>query len=145
MATSLIGFFLISFSSVSAAYSLSTDRGSYQVGDSITVYFCTDGGKIGLTGQGPYTMNFNLGDLPQGCYNFPLGQAEQQDIGYWTLIMTMDTPVPLFPSLNPPQTHFTVVGSPNVPEFPIPVVVLAIILIGSSIVIKAAARKPVIE
>jgi hypothetical protein len=133
----LLTIFMIIIGSpaASASYTLSTDKSTYQVGESITVYLCTDGGKVGLTASGPYTMNFNLGDLPQGCYNFQLGQAEQQDVGYWNLVMTMDTPVPFFPALNPPQTHFTVMAS-NVPEFSIPVLVLVIVLVGSLIMTK---------
>ncbi len=129
---------------VQATYSVSTNQSSYRVGETITVNVCTDGGKVGLTLSGPYTINVNLGDLPQGCYSFQVGQAEQKDVGSWTIVMTNDSSISAWTSFlaahgsNPPNAYFTVFS--GVPEFSFPAMVLGIALAGSLIMTKSRRR-----
>jgi hypothetical protein len=136
---------LVSIPMVKATYSVSTDKSNYKVGDTLTVYVCTDGGKIGLSMSGPYTININLGDLPQSCYSFSLGQIEERDVGFWTITMTNDPSVSFWQSFlmangsKPPSTSFTV--SSGVPEFPVPALVLGIALVGAFVIVKTGRRK----
>lgn len=135
---------LVSTPVVRADYSLSTDKGSYQVGDTLIVYVCTEGGKVTLTLTGPYTMNFNLGDLATGCYRIPLGEAEQRDVGSWTITMSMDSPVSAFHAYleshgTPPTATFTVLSP--VPEFPIPVLVMGVVFVGASFMVRFGIRQ----
>jgi hypothetical protein len=130
---------------VKATYSVSTDKSNYKVGDTLTVYVCTDGGKIGLSMSGPYTININLGDLSQGCYSFTLGQIEERDVGFWTITMTNDPSVQFWQGFlaahgsSPPSTSFTV--SSGVPEFPVPALVLGIALAGAFVIVRTGRRK----
>ncbi len=135
--------FIGSSPTVNAIYSISTNKSYYNVGDTITVNVCTEGGRIGVTMSGPYTINVNLGDLSAGCYSFTLGQAEQKDVGSWTVVMTNDSSVPsgrwqMSYAANPPKAYFTV--SPGVPEFPLPAVTLGIALAGLLIITKSRKR-----
>ncbi|MGB9022249.1 MAG: hypothetical protein WCC94_02305 [Candidatus Bathyarchaeia archaeon] len=132
---------LVSVPAVRADYTLSVDKSSYQVGDTLIVNVCTEGGKVTLTLSGPYTAYINLGDLAKGCYRIPLGETEQRDVGFWTITMSVDNPVPLFQlplSSNPPRVSFTVFA---VPEFPIPALVMGIVLVGASFMVRFGIRK----
>jgi hypothetical protein len=86
-------------------------------------------------------MNVNLGDLAKGCYRIPLGQTEQRDVGFWTVTMSVDSPVPFFQASlisNPPKVSFTVSA---VPEFPIPALVMGIVLVGASFMVRFGIRQ----
>lgn len=121
-----------------------TDRSTYQVGDTISVCVATNGGKVTLVMSGPYTLNINLGTLPAGSLCVPIGQAEQRDVGPWTVSMYVSSPYyPLLPGSGsgPSATTYFVVENSATPEFSSFVPVIVVALIGSVLVIRTARRK----
>jgi hypothetical protein len=118
---------------VRATDSITTDKPTYSVNETITFRICVDGGTYSLEVKGPYSQRMDLGNLPAGCYDLPFGAAGQGDIGAWTATLYPDVAVPSA------VTHFSVVQNP-VPEFSVPSLVMALALIGSSLVLARSGR-----
>jgi hypothetical protein len=137
----LILMVFIAIPLVRADYYVSTDKSTYRIGEPITVYVRTDGGRLALVLEGPYTINVPLGDFPKGSYTFTIGETEARDVGSWTVTLRVETCAGYclgYDSSNPPKAYFQVIAE-NVPEFPMPgtiLPVLAVALVGTTILAR---------
>jgi hypothetical protein len=134
------GIILASLTNAVAQNSVWTDKTTYQVGDTISVCVATGGGKVTLVLSGPYILNVNLGDLPSGSSCFPIGQAEQRDVGSWTVAMYVSPAIyPMIPYTSSPSatSYFYVVNNAT-PEFSNSSFIIVVTLLVSLLVFRIA-------
>jgi hypothetical protein len=128
---------------VSAEYSVFVEKSTYRIGEDLSVCIKTEGGRITLVFTGHYTLNMNLGDLPKGSYCFQVGTIEPQDVGSWTVILTVES-LPFWGETtgnlqqNQPKAYFRVLPEivPEFPDFGTLPIVLAVVLIAALVLLK---------